>query len=717
MTILDMLRPDGRRSVPLVRQSEAAECGLTCLAMVAGWHGHTIDLANLRRRFPVSLKGATLQTIMQCADKLGFSARALRGEIEDLSDVALPVILHWNLSHFVVLTKIKPSARGSRYLINDPAAGERFVSRDELSQSFTGVCLELSPTLGFQRRREVAKVQLFQLWSRISGLGNALSQSLVLSLILQVVALATPFYIQTAIDTALPAFDADLLTVLAIGFAGVVAIQFVTQWLRSLVLLNFGTTLGYQLVVNLYRHMMRLPLPWFERRHVGDIVSRFTSTQPIVQLLSQGLIAAGLDAVMAMMTLALMFVYSAKLAAVALIALLLFLGLRFAFLRVLRARNFSMISANAVEQSAFIESVRGISGIKAFAQESNRQHLWQNKKAIAVNAQIRIGRMQAGFDAGQAAILGIEQVVFVYLAIKMAMSAELSVGMIFAYQAYKQQFLGAGMRVLQAVVDWQMADMHLGRLSDIALSPTEEGAVGLQAERPKLKGKIELRNVCFRYGIGEAEVLKDVNLVIEPGKALTIVGPSGGGKTTLLKIMLGLIDPTDGEVLVDDVPLKQYGKQAYRWQTGAVLQDDVLYAGSLAENIGLFDPEIDMDRVREAALRAMIADEIAQMPMGYESLVGDMGSSLSGGQRQRVLLARALYRQPAILFGDEVTASLDAANSTRVMETLINTEATLILVTHTTLPCGVGRVCFVANGSVRDYREGDRIPINQHSYR
>lgn len=644
MNALTLIEARGLRRTPMLRQAEAAECGLACVAMVAGHHGYKVDLATLRRRFTISLKGAMLKGLMKIADDLGFNTRALRAEPSDLGSIALPAVLHWDLSHFVVLVGISRRLGKISYRIHDPAHGERSVSAEELSAHFTGVVLELTPSERFQRKSEANPLRLTQLWSNATGLKRALFQVGILSLFLQIVALTMPFYMQTAIDTALPSFDADLILVLAFGFTALVVVQMITGWLRAWVLLGLGTQLSYQVVVNLFRHMMRLPLPWFERRHVGDVISRFGSTQPIVAMLTQGVMAALLDGVMALMTLCLMLLYSPMLTAIAVVALALYLGLRLAFLSVLKAINVNVISANAAEQSTLIESVRGILGVKTFGQESNRQRLWQNRKAEAVNAQIREGRVSAGFEAGQTGILGLENVVFVYCAITMAIEAQITIGMIFAFQAYKQQFMSAGTRLIQAAIDWRLNDVHLARIADIALAAPEREPFDLGMDRQPLSGRIELRNVRFRYGDQDPEVIRGISFVLNAGETLVIVGPSGGGKTTLMKIMLGLLDPTEGEVLVDDVPLTAYGKAAFRRQIGAVMQDDLLYAGSIAENIALFDPEIDMDRVEAVAIQAVIHNEIRDMPMGFESLVGDMGSSLSGGQRQRVLIARALPR-------------------------------------------------------------------------
>lgn len=688
---------------PLIRQSEASECGIACLAMVAAHHGLATDLTTLRRRFSVSLKGATLKTLIHMAEQIGLNARALRGEIEHLEQLPLPAILHWDLNHFVVLTRVRSGIKGRRFEIRDPARGGQLITELELSRHFTGVVLELAKSEAFVARSELSELRISQLWSHMTGLMSSLRNVLALSVVLQLFALATPFYLQIAVDTAFPSFDTDLLWTLAIGFGGLAAINLVTGWLRSLALVSLGSSLSYQLVVNLYRHLVRLPLPWFEKRHVGDIVSRFGSTQPISEILSQGLIAALIDGIMASLTLGLMFIYSPALAGLAILAWLLFVGVKFVSFQALRLRNVSTITAQARESSSFIESVRGIAAVKAFGQEGGRQRLWQQRKADAVNAQLSLARLTSGFDAIGQFVLAVERVVFVYLAIRMAMNGDFTVGMIFAFQAYKQQFLDASTRLVDFGVRYRLLGVHLTRIADIALSPPEAAAAIERSESLELvRGGIELRNVSFRYGVGDTEVLRSVNLKIEPGEMIALVGPSGGGKTTLLKIMMGLLEPSSGEILIDGKRLTSLGLSHWRRQIGSVAQDDLLFAGSLAENIAFFDSEIDMERVTAAANLAAIHDEIEAMPMRYDTLVGDMGSALSGGQRQRVLLARAFYVNPVALFVDEGTAHLDLESERKIMEAIAELPVTRIISAHR--PGAVAyasRMVLVAGGQAR----------------
>ena len=672
----------GRNKTPFIQQSEASECGLACLAMVASFHGFKTDMPAMRRKYSMSLKGATLKRVVEIAEAIGLNTRALRGEMTDLPSLSLPSILHWDLNHFVVLTKIKPSVNGTKYYVHDPAKGELILSQEEASRHWTGVALDLMKSESFKPRVEESKLSITQLWTSMDGFWKTFGNIVILSLILQFAALAGPFYLQISIDTVFPSFDADLLFILALGFGGLAIINMLTGWLRSLILVHLNSALSYQIIVNLFRHLVRLPLHWFEKRHAGDIISRFGSTLPITQLLSQGMISAMIDGLMAFLTLALMYVYSPVLASVALVALLIYFAIRMAFLHSIRLRNVDVITTAAKENSSFIETMRGINAIKSFGQEGNRQRLWQTKKADAINAEIKLGRLTASFDAVGQFIIAGERVVFVYLAISLAFDGNMSIGMIFAFQAYKGQFLDASIRLVEQFINFKILQVHLSRISDIALAKTELTDESEVIEKPDFTKPLVLDNVYFRYGSNETHVLRGISLKVEQGEMIAICGPSGGGKTTLMKIIMGLFDPSVGNIGLGPQKLSSLSRMHYRQGIGSVAQGDTLYAGSLAENIAFFDPDIDMIRVKEVCRKAHIHDEIEQMPLAYESLVGDMGSVLSSGQMQRVLLARALYSNPSILLMDEGTANLDPENEEKILEAIRDLNITRILIAH-----------------------------------
>lgn len=669
----------GRRRVRLVRQTELAECGLASLAMVANFHGLDIDLGSLRRRFQPSLRGAPLKSLIAVADRLGLTPRAVKLPLEQLGNLHLPAVLHWNMNHYVVLETV----RGGKALVHDPEGRSRWMPLSEVSNHFTGVALELRPADDFQPARQRERLKLRQLWHRVTGLKRALLQTLVLSLVMQAFVLASPYYMQVAIDSVLPALDHDLLAVLALGFGLFTLINAGAALLRSFVLLSAGTSLGYGVAVNVARRLFRLPVDWFEKRHVGDVLSRFQSIQPIRQFLTEGAVAAVLDGALAIFTLAIMFFYSPALALVALVAFGLYAIVRAFTFGSQRDAQEETIMAMGREQSTMIESLRGIVTLRLFNRESARHALWQTRLTDAMNAGVSLARIGAWQSAANTLIFGMELIVATWLAIGFVLDGGFSVGMIFAYMAYKTQFMQKAASLIDQVIAFRMLGLHLERLSDIALADQDASfATEVPPRAEPLTGAVELRNVRFRYSPTDPLVLDGVNLTVEAGDHVAITGPSGGGKTTLVKILLGLVEPEEGEVLVDGVPLARFGHKNYHEQVAAVLQDDHLFAGTLIDNIALFDDAPDMERVVSAAATAALHDDIQAMPMKYETLVGDMGSTLSGGQRQRLLLARALYRRPRILVMDEGTSHLDPEREQAVNMAVAKLGVTRVIIAH-----------------------------------
>lgn len=667
-----------RQRVRPVRQTEIAECGLASLTMIANYHGLDIDLGTLRRRFQPSMRGASLKSLIAMADAIGLGARAVRLPLEALRDLHRPAVLHWDMNHYVVLEQVD---RG-RALIHDPAGRSQWFSLDEISSHFTGVALELRPTDDFEPGKQRQSLKLSQLWRRVTGLKRALTQTLILSLVMQAFVLASPYYMQVAIDSALPALDQHLLTVLALGFGLFVLINSGASLLRSFVLLSAGSSLSFGVASNIARRLFRLPVAWFEKRHVGDILSRFSSITPIQQALTQGAVAAVIDGVLAILVLGVMLFYSIKLALVVLVAFALYALVRAVSFSYQRTAQEEAIIAAGKEQSMMVESVRGIVTLRLMGRESGRHSAWQSRLTDSVNANIQLGRVGIWQQVANTLIFGVENIITIWLAIGFVISGGFSVGMVFAFIAYKTQFTQKASSLIDQAIAFKMLGLHLERLSDIALADQDVSFTAPSVASRRLEGRIELRDVRFRYGPTDPWILDSVSLIVEPGEHVAIIGPSGGGKSTLVKIMLGLLEPHSGEMLVDGVPLKQFGYFNYREQVGAVLQDDHLFAGSIADNIALFEDAPDIARIVGAAQAAAIHDDIARMPMGYETLVGDMGSSLSGGQKQRVLLARAVYRQPRLLVVDEGTSHLDSPTECHVLDSLGRLAISRIVIAH-----------------------------------
>jgi ATP-binding cassette subfamily B protein RaxB len=664
--------------LPVIRQTEATECGMACLAMIASYHGHRIDLNTLRRRYPVSMNGVTLRALIEIASHMKLACRAVRFDIAQLKNLRLPAIVHWDMDHFVVLK----AASNKKILIHDPALGERHYSLVEASKHLTGIAVEFTRTADFVPKNETARLRLSDLLGNVRELAWPLLQIFMLSLILEILVIASPFYMQLVIDDVIAKGDADLLFVLALGFGMLTVIAVVSTAMQSSILLLVQNTLSLQMAAKIFRHFIRLPLAYFEKRHVGDLLSRFSSMDPIRDMLAQGVVAAVINSIMAVATLVMIFVYSPILAAVVLVALALYAGLRVGLYRVLRYSNESLIQAKAKQTSTLIETVRAVQSIKLFNRENEFEGHWLNRYVDVVSASVRLGRIDITFKALNGALIKVEDIISVFVSAKLVLNGSLTIGMVFAFMSYKRHLVDKAIFLIEKVVEFRLLDLHLARLADIALTPTERGYDCPLAYAKPIEGCIELRNICFRYSGSEPLILDQVNLTVEAGQFVAIAGPSGTGKTTLVKIMLGLLKPTKGDILVDGLPLSTIGLQAYREQVGSVMQDDQLISGSIADNICFFAPAFDRNWMTECAEMAGIHDEIMTMPMTYNRLIGDMGSSLSGGQKQRLLLARALYRRPKILVMDEGTAHLDIALERYINESLRSLNITRIIVAH-----------------------------------
>ncbi|MEA1083692.1 peptidase domain-containing ABC transporter [Sphingomonas sp. CD22] len=669
----------GRSTVRHVRQTEVAECGLACLAMVAGYHGLDVDLNTLRRRHAPSLRGASLKSLIAVADDLGFASRPVKLPLDALADLHLPAVLHWDMNHYVVLERIE---RG-RALILDPASGAaRRMPLAEVSRHFTGVALELRPSTGFEPANHRQRLHLRHLCGRMRGWKRAAAQTLALTIVLQAYTLASPYYMQLALDSVVPALDSNLLAVLALGFGLFTVFNAGASLLRGFVLLSVGTIMGYTLATNLARRLFRLPVEWFERRHVGDVLSRFQSVQPIQDALTQGLVGSLVDGILAVLTFALMLWYSTGLALIALAAFLAYAVVRlisFGFER--DAREAGIVTV-AKEQSTLIETVRGIVTLRLFGREAERHVLWQNRLADATNAAIGVSRIGIWQQAANTLIFGLENVVTIWLAIRLVLSGGFSVGMVVAYLAYKQQFLTRAASLIDQGIAFRMLGLHLERLGDIALEDEDRGFAAGSGQETPFSGRIRLSGIMYRYSPTDPMILNRIDLDVPAGSYIAITGPSGGGKSTLAKLILGLVEPDEGEVLIDETPLHRFGHRNYQSQIAAVLQEDSLFAGSIADNIALFDDAADPERIMRSAAIAAIHHEIMAMPMKYESLVGDMGSALSGGQKARLLLARAIYRQPRLLLLDEGTAHLDAENEKVINRAIRDLNITRIVIAH-----------------------------------
>jgi ATP-binding cassette, subfamily B, bacterial CvaB/MchF/RaxB len=677
-----------RKHVEVIHQVEAAECGFACLAMILSIYGTETNMRAFRSRYRVSLHGADISALSQVAHDFGLVTRALRAELSALSKLTLPCIVHWNFNHFVVLERVGHTSVG----IVDPAFGRQTYLLEEFSKHFTGVVLELTPGPDYRRRPLVQRLRLRDILNGLVGLRPSLLHLLVLSIILQCLSLIAPQFLQQGIDQIAANKEISLLVPLVLGFGLVHVMRIAFATLQKLLALHFGTQIAYQSQRNLFRHMLTLPIRYFEARSVGDIVSRFESFNPINEMVTGDAIGTLLNGGTAVITAILLFAYSPLLASVVLGVLGLTLITKVLFLPTQRRFTTDSIVAGAKEDSVFMETIRGMQSIKALAGERLRFQSWDSVYTDAINTKLRSDKLNIIASIPISMVDMLDNIGIPALGFYFIIQGQFSIGMLYAFLAYKDSFYGAAESLIDIIAKFWLNRLHLERLGDIALEAPEivalsgserrEAASTISAVPIDRVKTLELRDVSFRYADHEPSLFEPVNLTVRANENVVLIGPSGAGKTTLVEILSSLEQPSEGTLYINGTPLEMNQLPSYRRRIGMVLQSDRLFAGSVTSNIAFFDEQIDQSKVIEVAQICAIHDEIMAMPMGYETLVGDMGSALSSGQQQRILLARSLYRDPDYLFFDEGTANIDPANEWLILQNLRSAGFGIFCVAH-----------------------------------
>ncbi|WP_343731670.1 peptidase domain-containing ABC transporter [Duganella sp.] len=659
-------------------QSEAAECGLACVALVLAAHGAAVDIAELRRKHHVSSRGLTLREVADIAAANALVTRALRCELDELRQLRCPAILHWGLQHYVVLERV----RGTTVRISDPASGRSDLSIEEVSRFFTGVALELAPAPEFRRRKQQSPLSLWS-WFRLApGMRGSLAQILLLSLLLQAYMVASPFYMQLAIDQAALKGDHGLLTSLALGFGLFGLFNAGAEALRGIVTLRLSALLNWDMTLRLFRHMVRLPLPWFQRRKLADVLSRFDSIGPVRDLISGSLVTTAVDGLLTLATLVMMFLFAPALAWVVLAAQMLYLLVRLGTLPLSIRLGMEALGARIAENSKRIETIRAIQTLKVMGAENARESDWANKFAATIRREQAQNLANLCFTGIHGLLESGVTVVLIFLGARAVMDGTMSVGLLYAFMSYHGQFSGRASALFEQIIHWRLTDMYSYRLADIVLTPKEPRIDDISVAQPHIDGALQFVDLAFTYAPQEPPILRDVSFSIAPGEFVAIVGPSGAGKSTLLKVLCGLYPASAGQVRLDGRSLESWGPKATRRALGVVMQDDELLAGTIAENVAFFDDQIDIQRVWTCLEQAAIAEDVLRMPMRVETFIGEMGGSLSGGQKQRLLLARALYRQPRILVLDEATSHLDMRRESEINDALKALTITRVIVAH-----------------------------------
>lgn len=667
-----------RRRVPVIHQTETSECGLACLAMICGHFGKNIDLISLRRKFNLSSRGANLAGINSIAEQLGMVTRALSLELDELGALKTPCILHWDFSHFVVLVSVKRN----RYVLHDPARGRRNVGLEEMTRYFTGVALEVWPGSEFSAETTQNRIHLRSLINSIYGIKSTLAKIFCLSVVIEAINLIMPVGTQLVMDHAIPAGDRGLLTLISAGLMFFILLRAATGMLRAWSLLVMGTLINVQWQSGLFNHLLRLPLAYFERRKLGDIQSRFGSLDTLRATFTTSVVGAIMDSIMVVGVFVMMLLYGGYLTWIVLGFTTVYVLVRLVTYSYYRQISEETLVRGARASSYFMETLYGIATVKIQGMAERRGTHWLNLKIDAINSGIKLTKMDLFFGGINTFVAACDQVAILWLGTSLVIDNQMTIGMFVAFGSFRGQFSDRVASLTNFLLQLRMVSLHNERIADIALHEKEEKKPELDIVADMSPVSLETTDLSYRYDSQSAPVFSGLYLSVTPGESVAITGTSGAGKTTLMKVLCGLFEPDTGKVLVNGTDIRQLGINNYHRMIACVMQDDRLFSGSIRENICGFSEEMDETWMIECARASYIHDVIIKMPMGYETLIGELGEGLSGGQKQRIFIARALYRRPCILFMDEATSSLDTDSERFVNVAIKNMNITRIIIAH-----------------------------------
>ncbi|WP_224367796.1 peptidase domain-containing ABC transporter [Hyalangium versicolor] len=665
--------------LPLVLQATATECGAACLARILAYYGRPTSVADCRERLGVSRDGVRPRMFVEAAAELGMRAKAFSTNPENLGQLPLPAIAHWRFNHFVVIERCSPKGVD----LFDPMVGRRHVSAQEFSEGFTGVVLtfELGPQ--FVRGGSLPSPwgSFLRPLLRIPAVKSLAFQVLAASLLLQVLGLAVPLLTKVLVDHVLPLRGASLMAVLGVGMVAVAVSQAVTGYLRNVLLVSLKGRFDEQLVLGMLGHLLKLPFRFFMQRTSGDLLARLSSTGMIREVLANQTLTTVLDGALMVTYLAILFAQAPLFGALALGLGLLQLLLVLATARRMRELMQRGLTTEAEFQSFTVQAFKGMAVVKASAAEDMTLRFWSSLFHRQLDNSLERGHLTAFINAALGTLRTFAPLALLWVGALQVLDGKMGLGTMLALNAVAVAVLTP---LAQLVTTWQQLHLtgaHLARLLDVLEAEPEPQPVEARPA-PRLRGHIHLENVGYRYGRGSAPVLQGLSLTIEPGQKVAVVGRSGSGKSTLGSLVLGLLDPTEGRILFDGMPLKELDVRQVRAQFGVVMQEPLLFSGSLRENVSLNAPGLSLAQIEEAVRLAALEEEVLRMPMRYETWVGEGGAGLSGGQRQRLALARALATRPSLLLLDEATSHLDTATEAQVDAHLSRLSCTRIIIAH-----------------------------------
>ena len=647
--------------------------------MIAHYYGRRQGLLDLRAEFDTNVTGLSFEALQRQARALNLASRPLEVSIDRLPDLRMPAILHWQFDHFVVLE----SCRSDAIVIHDPDRGRRVISLEEVDGAFTGVALELWPDSQFRQIAPQAQLRLIDAIPRIKKMPAAVLPVLLLTLGVQVFSLAAPVLLQVGVDQVISTSDHQLLLSFTAGFAALLLLQTLFQYARSHASLYVTTLVNFQMRSRLFQRLLELPQAFFLKRGLGDIAARFQDMTNINEALTGQALMSVVDGLLCFVVLALMIAYSPSLAAIVVASTAGYLLVRLWHAHRWMHAHADLVRSYAKETSFFLETVRASQTLKLYRQHNRRAGQYATALANSCNDSAREQYLQQLKDIADSAWFGIENLIIVFVGITSVAERSMSLGMLFAFLGFRLHLNTLVRSVVDALARLGGLRFTLDRVGEILLSPPDPvDRVRFSANLGAVAGHLEARDISFGYDSDLPPLFSSLSFSIRAGESVAIVGPSGVGKTTLVKILTGLLMPSSGDVLLDGLPLTPARIQWLRDNTGTVMQDDCLFMGTCQQNITMFAEKVDTDRLIEVCKMACIYDRIRSLPMGFHTRIGDSGSFFSGGERQRLLIARALYKSPRILILDEATSQLDVTAERSVNEAIKSLGITRIVIAH-----------------------------------
>lgn len=673
-------KPHRARKYPALLQLSETDCAAACLSMILRFYGKHVSINKLRELTGVSRDGSSLYNIAEAAECLGFESRGLKTSYDRLAQLDLPAIAHWQGFHFVVVYEVTRD----RVTFADPAIGLRKISRTDFEKHWTGYLLLLTPTAKIEQVEE-SKSKPGRFVSLLKPYRRVLAEIFLASLMLQLFGLALPIFTQVIVDNVLVHNSTSMLNTLLAGMLLIGLFQTITTALRYYLLIHTARRIDMQMVVNFYRHVLSLPMRYFEERKVGDILKRFNENARIRDFLTGRVLGVALDCLMIFVYLGLMFYYHVRLTIVAILFIPGYVALTLIATPIFKRQYREAFEKAAEADSQIVESISGVSAIKAAGTERSASWKLQGLIVKCLNVQFRSALSGMATISIGNLLQTLSTIVLFWYGARLVIGGELSIGQLVAFNVLVTSITRPMLSVVDLWREFQEINIGVERLNDVFDARCEDADEQKRMRLPHINGRITFENVTFRYPTRpDKNALQNVSLEVQPGQTVALVGRSGAGKTTFANLLLQFHQPNEGRILIDGHDLRQVSISSLRSQIGVVPQEIFLFSGTIRENIAFGYVDASLEQVVGAAMLAGAHEFISELPLGYETKIGERGQSLSGGQKQRIAIARALFKKPRILIFDEATSALDTESEGAIQRNLneILKDRTTLIIAH-----------------------------------